>query len=179
MGLTKDALRPRSDAGRGRRSGVREDAARPRACPVLDTGVIRRGIDSGGLRGERPAYDFIAGRRMREDAACPGRRTSVGELRDVKRPACFQRQTGACRSCGPAACQPCRRREEPVETTDALRPTGGGRGAESGPSMSPTARAIDSKPPDRCPATEAINSQPPDQCPASETINLNRRTGVQ
>ena len=26
---------------------MREDAARPRACPVLDTGVIRRGIDFG------------------------------------------------------------------------------------------------------------------------------------
>ena len=44
------------------------------------------------------------------------------------------------------------------------RPSGG-RGAESGPSMSPTARAID--------------SQPPDQCPASEAINSNRQTGVQ
>ena len=43
MGLTLDALRPRSDAGRGRRRGMREDAARPRACPVLDTGVIRWG----------------------------------------------------------------------------------------------------------------------------------------
>ena len=30
MGLTSDALRPRSDAGRGRRSGDEEDAARPR-----------------------------------------------------------------------------------------------------------------------------------------------------
>ena len=41
----------------------------------------------------------------------------VGEkLRDVKRPACFQRQTGACRSCGLAVAvsQPCRGHEEPV-----------------------------------------------------------------
>ena len=59
MGLTKDAVRPRSDAGRGRRSAVREDAARPR--------VIRRGIDSGGwYRGERPAYGSVAGQRMGE-----------------------------------------------------------------------------------------------------------------
>ena len=43
---------------------------------------------------------------------------SVGELRDVKRPACLQRQTGACRRCGPAACQPCRGREEPVGAQD-------------------------------------------------------------
>ena len=36
----------------------------------------------------------------------------------MKRPACSERQTGACRSCGPAACQPCRGHEEPVGATD-------------------------------------------------------------
>ena len=42
----------------------------------------------------------------------------MGELRDVKRPACFQRQTGAWRSRGLAFSQPCRGHEEPVEATD-------------------------------------------------------------
>ena len=41
-----------------------------------------------------------------------------GELRDVKRPACFHRQTGACRRCGLAVSQPCRGHEEPVGATD-------------------------------------------------------------
>ena len=36
----------------------------------------------------------------------------------MKRPACFQRQTGACRSCGLAVSQPCRGHEEPVGATD-------------------------------------------------------------
>ena len=98
------------DAGDG--VGVREDAARPRA--------IRWGNRLPGelLRGERLSYDLIAGQRMREDAACLGRRTSKGELRDVKRPACSERQTGTCRRCGPAACQPCRGHEEPVGAQD-------------------------------------------------------------
>ena len=36
----------------------------------------------------------------------------------MKRPACFQRQTGACRRCGLAVSQLCRGHEEPVEATD-------------------------------------------------------------
>ena len=36
----------------------------------------------------------------------------------MKRPACFQRQTGACRRCGLAVSQPCRRHEEPVGAQD-------------------------------------------------------------
>ena len=87
------------------------------------------------------------------------------KLRGVKRPACFQRQTSACRSCGLAVSQPCRGREEPVEATDAFRPTGGGRGAESGPSLMPNGRSD--------------QPQPPDGCPVTEAINFNHRTGVQ
>ena len=83
----------------------------------------------------------------------------------MKRPACFHRQTGACRSCGLAVSQRCRGREEPVETTDAFRPTGGGRGAESGPSLMSNGESDRLQTPDRCPVTEAINS--------------NRQTGVQ
>ena len=100
MGLTKDTLRPRSDAGRGRRSGVKEDAARPGVIRRgIDFGaategsvrparrsrdgawekdaarprVIRQGIDSGGelLRVERLAYDFIADQRMGERRSLP------------------------------------------------------------------------------------------------------------
>ena len=131
---------------------------------------------------------------MREDAARPRVKS---ELRDGERPA--HRQTGACRSCGLAVSQPCRGREEPVETTDAFRPTGGGRGA--GCTLSwrptdesdqpPTARRMPSErsdqpqPPDRCPVTEAINFQPPDGCPAGEGLitptaglDRGRRTSV-
>ena len=36
----------------------------------------------------------------------------------MKRPACFQRQTGACRSCGLAVSQPSRGHEEPVGAQD-------------------------------------------------------------
>ena len=140
------------DAGDG--VGVKKDAARPRACPVLDTGVIRRGIDrrgaatrgAAGLRlHRRPAH----GRKTQLAQSLPrtgygGKYVTGGKLRDVKRPACFHRQTGACRSCGLAVSQPCRRREEPVETTDAFRPTGGGRSTESAPSLSPTEGTINS-----------------------------------
>ena len=49
MGLIDAGRTPPTVGCRTRETeGVREDAARPRACPVLDTGVIRRGIDFGG-----------------------------------------------------------------------------------------------------------------------------------
>ena len=150
--------------------GGEEDAARPRACPVLDTGVIRGGTGSWGLlsRGALGPRDGhpVTGQRMGERrSSAQGEYVTGGKLRDVKRPACLERQTGACRSCGLAVSQPCRRREEPVETTDAFRPTGGGRGAESGPSLMPNGRSD--------------QPQPPDGCPVTEAINFNHRTGVQ
>ena len=47
--------RPASDANAWE-TGVKEDAARPRACPVLDTGV--NGVQGEGLRDvKRPAHD--------------------------------------------------------------------------------------------------------------------------
>ncbi len=61
--------------------------------------------------------------------------------------------------------QPRRGHEEPVEATDALRPTGGGRSAESGSSQ--------------LPGGGSDPLRPPDQCPASEAINSSRQTGVQ
>ena len=103
----------------------------------------------------------------------------MGELRDVKRPACFQWQTGACRSCGLAVSQPCRRREEPVETTDAFRPTGGGRGTESGPSLSPTARAIN---PNRQTNAQRVKRSTPTARPVSsgrKRSTPTRRTNAQ
>ena len=143
------------------------------ACPgwILQWGSCETGSDQPACNG-RPAHG-------RKTQLAQGAKRPWGKLRDVKRPACFQRQTGACRSCGSAACQPCRGREEPVETTDAFRPTGGGRGAESGPSLSPTARATDSQPPDQRPASEAINSDSPDRCPVTEAINFQPPDGCQ
>ena len=105
---------------------------------------------------------------MREDAARPGRIRQWGKLRSVKRPACSKRQTGACRRCGLAVRQPSRRHEEPVGATDALRPTGGGRGAEGAPSQVSSGRSGQPQPPDQCPTCGAINSDAPDWCPAGE-----------
>ncbi len=139
---------------------VKKDAARPR---VIRWGIDSRGAATEGAAGLRPHRRPAHGRKTQ---LSPGRRTSLGgELRDVKRPASFQRQTGACRSCGLAVSQPRRGHEEPVEATDALRPTGGGRSAESGPSQ--------------LPGGGSDPLRPPDQCPATEAINLNRQTGVQ
>ena len=88
----------------------------------------------------------------------------------MKRPACLLRQTGACRRCGPAACQPCRGHEEPVGATD-LSATGRrtptdrvGRGAASAPSQVFGGRSD--------------QLQAPNQSPAGEAINLSRRTGA-
>ena len=137
------------------------------------TQLAQGGYRQGGTATREAAVLRLSRRSAhgRKTQLGPRVNTSLGKLRDAKRPACSERQTGACRSCGLAVSQPCRGREEPVETTDAFRPTGGGRGAESGPSLSPTARAIDSQPPDQCPASEAINSDSPDRCPVTEAIN--------
>ena len=60
---------------------------------------------------------------MPKTQLAPGWIPSAGEkLRDVKRPACSERRTVACRSCVTAVCQPYRRRAEPAEATGALRP---------------------------------------------------------
>ena len=89
----------------------------------------------------------------------------------MKRPACFHRQTGACRRCGLAVSQPCRGREEPVEATD---PSATDR-------RTPTdwLRTKRRRTPSQASNGRSDQPQAPDQCPASEAINLNRRTGVQ
>ena len=79
---------------------------------------------------------------MIEVAARPGRTSSRGKLRDVKRPACLRTQTGALRSCGLAVCQPDRRRVELAEATGALRPVCRGRDAERALSPWPDGEAI-------------------------------------
>ena len=123
----------------------------------------------------------------------------MGKLRDVKRPACFQRQTGACRSCGLAVSQPCRGHEEPVGATDLSAtgrrtPTDQVRtkhrarsvpGVQRQERSTPTARLMSSGMKRSTPTRrtgvqrdEAINSNSPDGCPAGEgpTSNSNRRT---
>ena len=71
----------------------------------------------------------------------------------------------SCQSAMPQGMRSRSGRKTCLQQTDALRPTGGGRGAESGPSLMSNG--------------ESIDSQPADQCPASEAINPNRQTGVQ
>ena len=95
----------------------------------------------------------------------------------MKRPACLQRQTGACRSCGQAACQPCRGHEEPAGATDLSAtgrrtPTDQVRTRRKGraPSLVSNGESDRLSTPDRCPATEAINSQAPDGCPTGEGL---------
>ena len=85
-------------------------------------------------RRTRPASAWNAGETGgEEDAAHPGRNATWGKLRDVERPACLQRQTGACRSCGMGSyCHPAgmrnrtERHEPPTEVSRLSR-----RGQES------------------------------------------------
>ena len=96
MGLTKDALRPRSDAGRGRRRGVKKtqpgrgdsSGNRLRGTAMGEAAVLRlhqrsaHGRKTQLAQGEQrqwescdtgsgPAYDVTADRRMEKDAARP------------------------------------------------------------------------------------------------------------
>ena len=194
--------------------GVREDAARSRAirrgidcrgncyegsgCPTTSSQVSAwendaarprvSGVKVGGeLRDvKRSAHDVAADRRMGE------RRSSTqigyrpwGKLRDVKRPACFQRQTGACRSCGLAVSQPCRGREEPVGATDLSAtgrrtPTDQVRTRRRERSVPESYGESDRLPTGRLvPNGRSDQPQPQDRCPATEAINPSRRTGVQ
>ena len=122
---------------------------------------------------------------MGERRSLPRAQNVKGKLRDVKRPACLQRQTGACRRCGPAACQPCRGREEPVgaqdlSATDRRTPTDQLRTRRRARSVPESSGESDRLPtPALSPTNGAINSDSPDQCPASEAINPNRQTGSQ
>ncbi len=109
----------------------------------------------------------------------------------MKRRACFQRQTGACRRCGPAACQPCRRawgvgRNDRRISTDWWR-TGRGvhsvlrvqRMRRSTPTgrLVPNGRSDQPRPSGGCPAAEAINPQAPDWVSSGRrAYHSNRRT---
>ena len=87
-----------------------KDAARP-GCVASALGEAARHEAAGPRCDRRPTHD-------RRRSSAQGEQRQWGKLRSVKRPACFQRQTGACRSCGLAVSQPCRGHEEPVEATD-------------------------------------------------------------
>ena len=161
MWLTKDALRPRSDAGRGRRSGGEEDAVRP--------GVFRWGIDSGGaaMRGaavlrlhRRPAHG-------RKTQLGPGWIPSkVGKLQGVKRRACSERQTR--RMLRRLSCN-ISRKPAHVEAAARLRVS------HAAGMRSRSKRQTHS---DRLVEDEAQGALRP-SCPADEAINPNRQTGSQ
>ena len=120
----------------------------------------------------RPAHE-------KRRSSAQGERRQWGQLRDVKRPACSKcrpahgeaaalqhpSQASTCRSCGPAACQPCRGHEE-AGRSDRRTPTDWWR----------TKRRERSVPVVRRRKRSTPNRQ---TCPASEAINLNRQTGVQ
>ena len=91
-------------------SAWEKDAARP-GCVASELGEAARGEAAGPRCDRRPTHD-------RRRSSAQGEQRPWGKLRSVKRPACFQRQTGACRSCGLAVSQPCRGHEEPVGATD-------------------------------------------------------------
>ena len=95
----------------------------------------------------------------------------MGELRGVKRPACSERQTGACRSYGVAVRQPYRGHEEPVEATD---PSATGR-------RTPTDQVRTRRRERSVPESngESDHSQPPDWFPTEGAINPGRQAGVQ
>ena len=186
------------------RAGVREDAARPGADTVRG-GTATRGAAVLRLH-RRPAHEGRRSSPRVNNVSGRGARREAASLRRDRRPAHVKKtQLGpeyVASALGEAArreaasllgtadhrmskvrprCQrqPRRGHEEPVEATDALRPTGGGRSAESGPSQLPGGGSDPLRPPDQCPASEAINSDSPDGCPAGEgpTSNSNRRTG--
>ena len=87
-----------------------KDAACP-GCVASELGEAARGEAAGPRCDRRPTHD-------RRRSSAQGAKRPWGKLRSVKRPACFQRQTGACRSCGLAVSQLCRGHEDPVEATD-------------------------------------------------------------
>ena len=145
---------------------MKKDAARPRACPVLDTGVIRRGIDCRGCyRGERPACETITGRSMRERRSLAQGEWRQGWGRAARREAASLLSTADRRMvrrlpcnirCKPAHVEAAARfrvshaagmrsrskRQTCLQQAGTLRPTGGGRGAGCTPSLSPTDEAI-------------------------------------
>ena len=91
-------------------SAWEKDAACP-GCVASELGKAARREAAGPRCDRRPTHE-------RRRSSAQGEQRPWGKLRSVKRPACFQRQTGACRSCGLAVSQPCRGHEEPVGAQD-------------------------------------------------------------
>ncbi len=89
MGLTKDALRPRSDAGRGRRSGgaKRRSSARGDSSGNRLRGSCYEGSGWPTTSSQTSAWERDAARPEPAPYLIRGRTTSVGERREVKRPA--------------------------------------------------------------------------------------------
>ncbi len=79
-----------------------------------------------------------------------------GKLRDVKRPACSERQTGACRSCGPSC----------VSAMPQAREAG--RGAERAPSPASNGRSDQPRFVGRVPNGRNDQLRPSGGCPAAE-----------
>ena len=77
MGLTSDALRPRSDAGRGRRSGDEEDAARPGST---HGNRLRRAAATRGLKKTQPGPESTQRNGLR------GSCCYLGDEEDAARP---------------------------------------------------------------------------------------------
>ena len=146
------------DAGDG--AGVKKDAARPRACPVLDTGVIRQGIDFRGNCYEGSGWPTISSQTSawEKDAACPGRKTSVGEA--------ARREAASLLGTADRRMSKVRRSRQ----TAMPRARGAGRGYR--PVCKRQAHS------DRLVEDEARGALRP-RCPAGEAINSKRRTRVQ
>ena len=125
------------------------------------------------LRGERPSYELVTGRRGgKEDAARPRgiQRPYWGELRDVKRPACnavadrrMLNLRPSCVSYAAGMRSPSKRRTC-LQQAGALRPKG------------PWPKHLTHI--DHGVENEAQKALRP-RCPAGEAINSNHQTGVQ
>ena len=141
MGLTSDALRPRSDAGRGRRSGVEEDAARPGST---HGNRLRRAAATRGMKKTQPGPESTQRNGLR--GSCyemggtnrPADQPQDGPVRDAARPGSYVGNVlGSCAreaasqlamadrrvvKLRPVPQEPCRRREGPASVQGALRP---------------------------------------------------------
>ena len=143
MGLTSDALRPRSDAGRGRRSGVEEDAARPRVNSEERTqGKTPEDRRPGGSSApgstQRTAVLRGSCRMKWGSTDRPADQPQDGPVRDAARTGsyvgnflrCCAREAASQLAMAdrrvvklrPVPQEPCRRREEPASVQGALRP---------------------------------------------------------
>ena len=152
MRLTIDALRPRSDAGRGRRSGVKEGRSSAQ-------GQVRGNRLKGNCCCVGDEEDAASAQVIRCESTWEAARREATSLLLSRRPA---RGEAAERLCVSHAAGMWNRSGRKTHSDRLLR----------------TKRKARSVP--RCPAGRSDQLQPQDQCPAREgpTSNFNRRTGV-